>query len=292
MNLTGPVFVGTDLTAASAEALRQAHDLAIGLSSKLIVGHVLPEFPSVRMLFPQWAGTDADAHEVLMNKALVAVEQAVSDTLGIGPADWQLVLDTGTPHSGLLTQAEAVGAGVIVTGPGRVADRVVRHATVPVLVARSSPRGGVIGATDFSDPSLPALGTAAFEARRRHSRLHLVHVVDISPYTLAGAMNGGFTYLGGPPALQALDKVQSDARERLQQKLSEFAVEGEVVAVIGAASSMILDLAESSRAELICIGTHGRSGLDRLTMGSTAEAIVHSAPCSVLVVRLARANQQ
>lgn len=287
MQLKGPVLVGTDLTPRSAEALRQAHRLSVGLFSPLIVCHVLPEFPSVRVLFPQFAGTDAGAHEALMNKARAAVEKEVAQTLGIHPAEWQLALDTGTPHSGLLAQADAVGAGIIVTGPGPVADRVVRHATVPVLVARRSPRGDVIGATDFSDPSLPPLEIAAFEARRRHARLHLVHAVDIGPYALPSSAAGGFTYLANTASLDTIYKLLSDAQDRLQQQLATYGVEGEAVAVRGAAAAMILDLAESSRAELIVVGTHGRSGVKRLTMGSTAEAIVHSAPCSVLVVRLA-----
>jgi nucleotide-binding universal stress UspA family protein len=289
MNLNGPVLVGTDLTPPSAEALRQAHRLAVGLSTSLIVCHVLPEFPSVQVLFPQWAGTDAEAHAVLVNKARAAVEQEIVQTLGIRTDDVQLVFDTGTPHSGLLAQAEATGAGIIVTGPGRVADRVVRHATVPVLVARPSPRGDVIGATDFSDPSMPAIETAASEARRRQSRLHLVHVVDIGPYAIASGTAGGMTYLGGAPVLDAIKKMRADAQEQLQQKLESLAVDGQAVAVSGSTVGKILDLAESSRAELIVVGTHGRSGVARLTLGSTAESIVHSATCSVLVVRLARA---
>jgi nucleotide-binding universal stress UspA family protein len=287
MNLKGPVLVGIDLTAASAEALRQAHRLAVDLSSRLIVCHVLPEFPSVRMLFPQLAGTDAGAAEALTRKARAAVEHEVATIVGLQPSEWQLVIDTGTPHSGLLIQAAAVDAGVIVTGPGHVADQVMRHASVPVLVARPSPTGDVIGATDLSDSSLPALDTAAAEARRRKARLRLVHVVDIGRYAFAGAVAGSFTYLGGTPALEAIDQLRADAQARLQQKLAATGVEGEAVAVAGAAATMILDLAESSRAQLVVVGTHGRSGLSRLTMGSTAAAIVRSAPCSVLVVRLA-----
>jgi universal stress protein A len=54
----------------------------------------------------------------------------------------------------------------------------------------------------------------------------------------------------------------------------------------GAAAQTIVDLADSARAELVVVGTHGRTGLSRLTLGSTAEAVIQSARCSVLVVRL------
>jgi nucleotide-binding universal stress UspA family protein len=217
------------------------------------------------------------------------VEHEVLQTLGMHAGDLTLVFDTGTAHSGLLRQAEGTGAGLVVVGPGRVADLVVRHATVPVLIARHSPRGDVIGATDFSDPSLPALDTAACEARRRASRLHLVHVVDIGPYAIAARTRGSLSYLGGAPVLHAVEKLRADAQQQLQNTLQRLAVDGQAVAVSGSTIGKLLDLAESTGAELIVVGTHGRSGFPRLTLGSTSEAIVRSAPCSVLVVRLSRA---
>jgi len=45
--------------------------------------------------------------------------------------------------------------------------------------------------------------------------------------------------------------------------------------------------AESVGAELVVVGTHGRSGFARLTLGSTASGVIDSSPCSVLVVRVA-----
>lgn len=289
MTLQGPIVIGTDLTPRADEALRQAHRLATDLGSALIVCHVLPELLSVRVLFPQWAGVDPQAHEALTAKALAAVEQQLVAVVGGTSPSVSIMLDSGSPHAGLLTQAEAAGAGLIVTGPGRVAGRVVRHATVPVLIARPSPHGVVIGATDFSDPSLPALETAAFEARRRKSPLHLLHVVDLGAYALGGA-GGGLPYLGETPivALQSLDDLRAAAQARLEETLKQFAIVGRASAVSGPAAGTIIGVAESSGAELLVVGTHGRSGFARMALGSTAEAVIDSAPCSVLVVRLAR----
>jgi nucleotide-binding universal stress UspA family protein len=227
-------------------------------------------------------------HEGLTTKAYAAIELQLTAIIG-GTPSADIVLDSGSPHAGLLTQAAAAGAGMIVTGPGRVAGRVVRHATVPVLIARPSAKGVVIGATDFSDPSLPALETAASEARRRESRLHLLHVVDLGAYALGGAA-GGLPYLGETPivALQAIDELRAAAHARLKETLKQFAVEGRASAVSGPAAGTIIGVAESSGAELLVVGTHGRSGFARMTLGSTAETVIDSAPCSVLVVRLAR----
>ena len=190
MTSHGPVLAGTDLTSSSNTALQQARLLADDLGQKLIVCHVVPEIMRVRMLFPQWGGVDPAFQEDIAAKAREALDAQVASVLS-NRRDVSVLLESGSPHAGLLSQADAEGVGIILTGPGRVANQVVRHATVPVLVARPSAKGVVVGATDFSDPSLPALEIAAGEARRRGSKLHLLHVVDIATYSLVGAAAGG-----------------------------------------------------------------------------------------------------
>jgi nucleotide-binding universal stress UspA family protein len=288
MKLRGPVLVGTDFTAPSDEALRQGSDFANNLGTRLIVCHVVPELDTINVLFPQLAAGNAERRQILNDKAMAAVEQQVTTILR-EPANVSAVVDSGTPHAGLLTRADAAGAGLIVLGPGRTADRVVRHATVPTLIARHSPRGIVIGATDFSDPSMPALEAAAAEAERRGSQLHLLHVVDVGTFTLAGPAAAGLPFLHGIPGipLGAIEDLRTAAQHRLGEALTQFAIDGEAIAESGPAAQTIVEHADSARAELVVVGTHGRTGLSRLTLGSTAEAVIRSAPCSVLVVRLA-----
>lgn len=290
MKIHGPVLVGTDFSEAADEALRQGSDLARDLGTNLIVCHVVPELDSVNILFPQLAARDAEHRQLLADKALAAVERQVAAKLDDAAANVRAVVEVGTPHAGLLSQAEATGAGLIVLGPGRTADRVVRHTTVPTLVARKSGRGIVIGATDFSDPSLPALEAATSEARRRGSRLHLLHVVDVGMLAIAGGGGGGLPFMPGTLgiSLPAIDDLQSAARDRLREELTRFGIDGEAVTKSGPAAQTIIDLAGAAPAELVVVGTHGRTGLARLTLGSTAETVIRSAQCSVLVVRLTK----
>ena len=287
MKLHGPVLVGTDLTPSSNAALQEARQLADDFGQDLIVCHVLPEIMRVRMLFPQWGGIDAAFQEGIATKAREALDAQVASILS-GRRDVTALVESGSPHAGLLSQADSEGVGVIVTGPGRVANQVVRHASVPVLVARPSVKGVVVGATDFSDPSLPALEIAAGEARRRGSKLHLLHVVDIGAYALTGAAAGAVAYGGPSPAigLTVVDGLRAAAQSQLEERLNHFDVDGDVEAVAGPAATTIVSRARAICAELIVVGTHGRTGLARLTLGSTAERVVDSAPCSVLVVRL------
>jgi nucleotide-binding universal stress UspA family protein len=288
MTLQGPVLVGTDLSPASDEALRQAASLATGLGSRLIACHVVPELiPDGSVLFTEFRRTNANVNDSIVAAARAAVDQQVNTVLGVDKTV-DVILESGTPHVGLLRQADETGSGVVVTAPGAVALDVVRHASRAVLIARPSPQGPVVGATDFSDPSQPALHTAAAEARRRRSALHLLHAFDIGLFTLGESPAAAMPYLAGSSAiaLEGLDNLRALAKERLEAALREVDLPGETAVIAGFAKDVIVHYAESVRAELVVVGTHGRSGLSRLTLGSTAASVIESAPCAVLVVRL------
>ena len=287
MTLRGPVLVGTDLSPAADEALRQGARLARELTSKLFVCHVVPELIPDGSVFAEFRRANLNVEDSVVAKARAAVEAQVNTVLGAGTTV-DVILESGTPHVGLLTQADKTGAGVVVATPGSVALDVARHASTAVLIARPSPDGPVVGATDFSDPSLPALHAAAAEARRRGSALHLLHAFEIGLFTLGQAPAAAMPYLAGSSAiaLEGLDNLRALAKQRLEDTLREVDLPGDTVVNAGFARDVIVRYAESVNAEVVVVGTHGRSGLARLTLGSTAASVIESAPCSVLVVRL------
>ncbi len=288
MALHGPVLVGTNLSAAADEALRQAARLAADLSSNLLVCHVVPELIPDGSVFTEFRRANAKVNDSLLAKARAAVELHVKTVLSDETATIEVILEYGTPHKGLLTQADATGAGVVVAAPGSVAINVVRHASTAVLVARPSPPGPVIAATDFSDVSLRAVRVAATESQRRGSPLHLLHASDVGLFALGQASAAAMPYLlsSSPITLEGLDTLHAVAKHRLDETLGDIAVAGTTAVVAGSAADVIVHYAESVNAELIVVGTHGRSGLARLTLGSTAASVIESAPCSVLIVRL------
>ena len=287
MTLRGPVLVGTDLSPTADEALRQGARLATELAGKLFVCHVVPELIPDGSVFTDFRRANLNVEDSVVARARAAVEQQVNTVLG-ADTTVEVILESGTPHVGLLTQADETGAGVVVVAPGSVALDVVRHASTAVLIARSSPKGPVVGATDFSDPSLPALHTAAAEARRRGAALHLLHAFDIGLFILGSAPAAAMPYLVGssPIALEGLDNLRALAKQRLEETLREVALPGDTAVVSGFAKDVIVQYAETVNAELIVVGTHGRSGLSRLTLGSTAASVIEAASCAVLVVRL------
>jgi nucleotide-binding universal stress UspA family protein len=288
MTLRGPVLVGTDLSTAADEALRQGASLATDLASRLLVCHVIPELIPDGSVFTEFRHTNVNVGDSVVARARAAVEQQVNTILGASSLAVEVILESGTPHVGLLTQADESRAGVVVAAPGSVALDVVRHAPTAVLVARRSPPGPVVGATDFSDPSLPALHTAAAEARRRGSALHLLHAFDTGLFMLGEAPAAAMPYLAGSSsiALQGLDNLRLLAKQWLERSLLDAGLAGDTTVIAGVAQDVIVQYAESVNAALVVVGTHGRSGLARLTLGSTAASVVERSPCSVLVVRL------
>jgi nucleotide-binding universal stress UspA family protein len=130
--------------------------------------------------------------------------------------------------------------------------------------------------TDFSPASEAALKWATSLARDSGATLFIVHVEE-PPL----AYGGGELYYGGG------DEVN---REELRKSLihvvpTDHAVPYEHVLLVGDPADAIIQAAEKEDADLIVMGTHGRTGLTRLLMGSVAEAVVRKAKCPVLTIK-------
>jgi nucleotide-binding universal stress UspA family protein len=285
MALYGPILIATDFSAGAAEALRQGHQLAGELSAPLVVGHVVPEAFRVRVLFPHTAGVDAATQDELQTKAADAAQAQIRAVLGAAVEPLEVRFESGSPHAGILKLAEQNGAALIVMGPGATATRVARAAHHMVLVARPSPSGGaVLGASDFSDPSLPALRLAASEAARRRSPLRLIHCLDIDATAYLAAAGAPGVLVTPPFPDEAVQEMEAEARDRLRTIGGDAGAD--LVVVRYSPLSAIVDEASRTPTSLVVVGTHGRSGLARLALGSVAERVIRDAPCSVLVVPL------
>jgi nucleotide-binding universal stress UspA family protein len=139
--------------------------------------------------------------------------------------------------------------------------------------------------TDFSEASDAALEYARAVAARFGSTLHLLHVVE-APF-VTGPM-GTEVFITESPAVQA--ELFEEAQVRLAARVTEhdkgrFHTTTEIVS--GTTARTILGYASERGINLIVMGTHGRSGMAHLLMGSVAEKIVRNAPCPVLTVRQA-----
>ncbi len=270
-----PILAATDLSDAADEALRQGRAFAFDLGEPFVVCHVLPETYQVQVLFPQDAGIDAAAEATIEKKAEAAVRDRINRVFGRAAESIAVEIETGSPHAGILEVAERIGAGLIVVGPGASALRVARAAGCPVLIARPSPAGGVIGATDFSDPAMPALRFAAKEAARRKTDLRFVHCLDIDETIVMPFL-----------PVSMVDQLEVDARNRLLEAFATIGAKGQAEVVRHRPVTGIVESARTPPAALVVVGTRGRSRLSRVMLGSVAEGAISAAPCSVLVVPL------
>jgi nucleotide-binding universal stress UspA family protein len=128
---------------------------------------------------------------------------------------------------------------------------------------------------DYSENSRVALSYASALARESSATVHLLHVTQ--PITPTDTGFGG--YAPAPIDLEAL-----------QQELEKIKPIGEGLECkrdvrIGAAAASIVEYAKENEMDIIVMGTHGRTGLTRLLMGSVAEAVVRGAECPVITVK-------
>jgi nucleotide-binding universal stress UspA family protein len=294
MNVAGPVLVATDLSEGADEALRQADALARAAGVPLHVCHVLPELLSLDPFFPQLKLRDALAAPELEQDAALALAERVAQVTGRGREGHELFIVHGSPHAAIADAAERIGAGLVVLGAhgagarskalGGVAERVVRHAHCPVLVARPSAPAAercVLACTDASDPALAAIAAASGEADRRGVPLVVIHCMDL-------LMPGVIGYEVPPLSPEVIAAMRAQWQQRIEESLERLHARAELRIEEGPAGPLIVKTAADLHAELVVVGTHGRTGLRRLVLGSVAEAVMRTAGCSVLVVRVAR----
>ncbi len=133
----------------------------------------------------------------------------------------------------------------------------------------------VLCPVDFSPCSRAALTTATELANSFEAQLTIAHVWEISPYVAPGVMAGG----------DAIETMLTDA-EALLAAWAASAGTTRTTLLRGVAWSEIVQLLERDRAyDIAVLGTHGRTGLAHVLVGSVAERVVRHAPCAVLVVR-------
>ncbi|MEA2697448.1 MAG: hypothetical protein QOI66_1719 [Myxococcales bacterium] len=134
----------------------------------------------------------------------------------------------------------------------------------------------ILVATDFSPCARTAIQLASALARRLDAQLHLVHVFQPAPLDLAAMPSGTGWEL----------EMMADAEKKIVHEASDLrrtgiAVSGEVQ--MGLPASLIVATAHAVGASLIVVGTHGRTGIVNLYLGSIAERVCRTATCPVLV---------
>lgn len=138
----------------------------------------------------------------------------------------------------------------------------------------------VLCPTDFSEPAREALKIASELAAQVGAALLLVHVVPVLP-----ALPSDPNYVFKVPEYERL--LHNDADEKLAQLLRQMKDGTDVRVMVGHGdvAGEIVRIAETEKADLIVIATHGTTGWRRFVFGSVAEKVVRLAKCPVLTIR-------
>jgi nucleotide-binding universal stress UspA family protein len=141
----------------------------------------------------------------------------------------------------------------------------------------------ILCATDFSPASRPALARAIALCRANRAELSIVHV-----FTPAIPV-AGEAYYALPQAYgRMLADIRAHARSELDRVVARAKKAGVRVKGLlfeGMPHDRIVRAARSTRADLVVMGTHGRTGLARFFIGSVAARVIALAPCPVMTVR-------
>lgn len=136
--------------------------------------------------------------------------------------------------------------------------------------------------TDFSACADDALDYAVWLAGQLGAHVQLLHVLD-DPFVAGGMAAEAF--IAEAPTLRTglLRQAQERLAHRKAAAGTNVAIDTEVL--FGNGAKTIAEYAEDRGADLIVMGTHGRTGVAHLLLGSVAERLVRTAPCPVLTVR-------
>jgi nucleotide-binding universal stress UspA family protein len=275
------ILVATDLGELGGVAVSAALALARSLNAKVDLLHV----SSMNMLAA--AGAPTSPHE---SRLCAELEREARDITAAGLLG-EILLHVGEPVLRILEAAKIREADLIVLGSharsglsrvvlGSTAESVLRESQVPVLVVKKplgAPPRTIGVAVDLGPQSSRVVASGIALAQALGARAHLLHAYP--------AMVVPNEYGSGSIPHDALHTQALDALRHLAAPYRDSPALGKCAVDLGDAASIVLELAEELRVDLLVLGTAGRQGLTRLMAGSVAESLLRRTDLPVLLTR-------
>ncbi|MFN3991248.1 MAG: universal stress protein [Erythrobacter sp.] len=279
--MSGQILVATDLSHRSDVAVDRAAQLAQRLAAKLSILHVIEQDQPVRLFETDTALARA-----------VLEQQAKGLPAGLSV---EVLIETGDPFEQIGLVASEGDYDLIVIGRhrkrlvrdlfvGTTAERVVWHGIRPVLLVKAestTPYQRVAIAVDGSETCAKALRAAKALGLTNAARVRVVHAHE--PF--ATAMMAGHSDVRA--VADHVDSELASAREDLAKFLHDSG-HGELADTIyideGAPITVLRSFIHDSGTDLLVMGTHGRTGIGRLMLGSVAEEALRTLDLDILVV--------
>jgi len=301
MSLTAKVtriLAPTDLSQFAEAACRLAARLANRFEAELVVFHAVQSIDVAVQVGPATERAQAevlsDVRERLSAWFHTVVPEELRRFLTL-----EVQVAVGEPAPSIAWAAKESGADFIVMAThgrsgighlvmGSVTESVLRTAPAPVLALRPSQEGRplkevkkILWATDLSTTSDEAWRYVLMLADVFAAEVSLLNVV--SPLEFAGIGDMRVP----PPSGWVEGRVAASYKElaRWQQEVELLGLRARRNVTVGAPAVSIVLEAQKAPADLIVMGTQGRTGLSHLLLGSVAEAVIRKAPCPVLAVQ-------
>lgn len=298
------VLVPIDFSPESLKTLRYAKQLGQRFRAKLHLVHVinspvafLPQHTPVplRNLSKELA---ADANERLRKLAaeFSLPKSPKPYSIRFGATAGEINRVAWATRAELIAIATRGYTGLKRAFVGSTTETVLQNTACPVLIVRQNEQRStkasvrktslplqfrkILVPLDFSEPSRLGLEYALGFAQEFHATLVLFHSVFVSPYLLGNR----FTAHQVPMLIASEQKSARTEMEHLDEMISRKGGRVETKIALGSPVEQIGKYVRKTGVDLIITSTHGRSGLRRVVMGSTAERMVRYAPCPVLVV--------
>lgn len=286
---TERLLLATDSSEFSEGAIREAVRLAKRCGSKLTAIRVIetnPEFGSTAPAVLEKMEKEARQH--------LGDVQARAKKEGV---DCEIALHEGEDsYKYIVDEAAAKKSTMIIMGRrgrkgfrrlvmGSTTSWTIGHAPCSVMVVPRAAQvefKSIVVATDGSQYSAAAASEAIGIAKRNDAKLTILAVV---PADIAMPTDVDFAALQREKiADQEMLAAEKNAKA-VKEAAQKAGVEAQAFVMSGKPADAIMELARDKSADLVVVGSHGRTGLDRLLMGSVAERVIVLANCAVLVVK-------
>jgi len=278
------ILVAVDGSDSSKNAFRQACRIAFMDKSWLTVITTIPPYEDLFQI-PSIQEKVSRALREEGEKVLAGIRKIAKEE----NAYIKTVLEEGTPFQAIVDTAEEGNYDLIVMGRhgtkpieralvGSVTARVIGNSQRDILVFPLSTTigwGRILLATDGSRYSRLATEKTIDIAKAHDSMVHAVSVVDVTEEFQTQA----------PEAVEKLIEKAKGYVEEVRQGAGAEGVKIEALVREGESYKVITDLSRKFKSDVIIMGSHGRTGIKRLLMGSVTEKVIGYAPCPVLVVR-------
>ena len=277
------ILVAVDGSEQSLHALKESLKMAVDEKCWVTVVSVAPRYEGD--LSAVWVNNIRESMKAPCQAAIseakrIAEEKRVSI---------KTVCEEGDIYERIVDLADSENCDLIVMGRkgrgqiekaliGSVTARVIGHTHRDVLVVPENSSIGwkkILLATDGSKYSQPAIGKAIEFAKSYGSELQVISVVDVTEDFFAQA----------PKAFEDLINKAKALVEDIKRKAGAEGIMAEGLVREGDAYSVIVEVSRRQEVDGIIMGSHGRTGLRRLLMGSVTEKVIGHALCPVLVVK-------